>query len=208
MTNPWKTIPLDDYEGHMALPAIGQAEMLSGEFSRLLHDHASSAVALVGCAGGNGFAEAANLGVDRFVGIDINPHYIAAAARRFSSDFASLELHCADIEGDMPAIVGVDLIFAALVFEYVDVPKAMTNIARLCRRDAILGALIQLPSHAAAISASPYSSLHNLGSIMRLVSPEELRDAAQTAGFVFMAERTIELPSGKSFAHQIFSAKG
>lgn len=29
MTNPWVAIPLADYEGHMASPAVGQAEMLA-----------------------------------------------------------------------------------------------------------------------------------------------------------------------------------
>jgi hypothetical protein len=27
MSNPWLHIPLVDYEGHMSLPAIGQAQM-------------------------------------------------------------------------------------------------------------------------------------------------------------------------------------
>jgi hypothetical protein len=27
--NPWLEIPLSDYEGHMELPQIGQAEMLA-----------------------------------------------------------------------------------------------------------------------------------------------------------------------------------
>jgi hypothetical protein len=28
MRKPWLDIPLSEYEGHMALPAVGQAEML------------------------------------------------------------------------------------------------------------------------------------------------------------------------------------
>ena len=69
MTNPWLAIPLADYEGHMASPAVGQAEMLADEFEALLKSHAPTAVALVGCAGGNGFDKAARAGVTRLVGI-------------------------------------------------------------------------------------------------------------------------------------------
>ena len=29
MSNPWLSIPLEDYEGHMSLPAVGQAQMLA-----------------------------------------------------------------------------------------------------------------------------------------------------------------------------------
>jgi hypothetical protein len=67
----------------MALPTIGQADMLSGELKRLLHDYPSEAVATIGCSGGNGFAEAASAGVSRIVGIDINPQYAPLPANDF-----------------------------------------------------------------------------------------------------------------------------
>jgi 2-polyprenyl-3-methyl-5-hydroxy-6-metoxy-1,4-benzoquinol methylase len=207
MSNPWKNIPLQDYEGHMALPAIGQAEMLASEFGLLLNDYPAEAAAVIGCAGGNGFEEAARAGVARLVGLDINEHYIAEARRRFLQDIAGLELYCANIEDELPAIGPVDLVFAALVFEYVDVDKALRNIKSLCRSDAVLGALLQLPKHdAAAVSASPYTSLQGLDAIMRLVPPQELRQAAESAGFAFIAERTVTLESGKQFAHLLFRA--
>jgi hypothetical protein len=31
MSNPWLSIPLHDYEGHMALPHVGQAKMIANE---------------------------------------------------------------------------------------------------------------------------------------------------------------------------------
>ena len=37
MNNPWLTIPLEDYESHMALPDVGQAKMLANEFEELLN---------------------------------------------------------------------------------------------------------------------------------------------------------------------------
>lgn len=45
MNNPWLTIPLEDYEGHMALPDVGQAQMLANEFELLLKSHAPNSSA-------------------------------------------------------------------------------------------------------------------------------------------------------------------
>jgi len=36
MRNPWLDIALADYEGHMALPNVGQAQILSDVFARAL----------------------------------------------------------------------------------------------------------------------------------------------------------------------------
>lgn len=55
MKNPWLAIPLADYEGHMALPAVGQARMLADLFESLLREFLPQSVAIIGCAGGNGF---------------------------------------------------------------------------------------------------------------------------------------------------------
>ena len=108
MTNPWLAIPLADYEGHMASPDVGQAEMLAKEFEALLKGHAPKTVALVGCAGGNGFDKAAEVGVARLVGIDLNARYIADAKDRYANTIPGLELHCADIQGDMPDVQAVE----------------------------------------------------------------------------------------------------
>lgn len=65
----------------MALPEIGQAEMLASTFAALLQDRTSPSAAIVGCAGGNGFQAAAEAGVTRLVGRDINPAYIETPGR-------------------------------------------------------------------------------------------------------------------------------
>lgn len=209
MDNPWKSIPLSDYEGHMALPEIGQSTMLSGEFGKLLHDYRPKDVALIGCAGGNGFENGAKAGLSRLVGIDINSDYIERARERFSQEVVGLELYCADIEADLPTIQPVDVIFAALLFEYVDIEIALQNIKKLCKPIAILGTILQLPkAGAAAVSVSPFTSLEAVGTIMRLVPPQELREAAEAIGFASISERTIALASGKQFALQVFRMEG
>lgn len=80
--NPWLEIPLADYEGHMALPEVAQAAYLADTLERLVKDHAPQSVAVIGCAGGNGFDRLARTKVPRVVGADINPAYLAEAKRR------------------------------------------------------------------------------------------------------------------------------
>ena len=64
-------------------------------------------------------------GVERVVGIDINPAYVEAVRSRFRSRIPGLELYVADIQCALPELAPVDLLFAALIFEYVDVVAVM-----------------------------------------------------------------------------------
>ncbi len=54
MRNPSLDIPLQDYEGHMSDPSIGQAAMLANQLELLLELRMPSSIAIIGCAGGNG----------------------------------------------------------------------------------------------------------------------------------------------------------
>jgi hypothetical protein len=205
MSNPWLTIPLEEYEGHMAMPDVGQARMLSDEFEELLKIYTPTSAALIGCAGGNGFEEAAKAGVTRLVGLDINPTYIADAEARYAGRMPGLELYCADIEGDMPELRPVHLIYGALVFEYVDVAKALKNLRGICLSNGILAALLQLPKEgAASVSPSPFVTLEKLSSIMRLAPPDDFRRVAEGLGFGFLSQKLITLESGKQFSLQTF----
>lgn len=206
MSNPWLTIPLEDYEGHMALPDVGQARMLVNEFEMLLKRYTPTSAAIIGCAGGNGFKEAAKAGVTRLVGLDINPSYLADARARYAGSITGLELHCADIEGgDMPEVRPVDLVYGALVFEYVDIAKALTNLRGICLPGGILAALLQLPKKGmASVSPSSFVTLQELGSIMRPVPPDDFRNVAEGLGFGFISQKTIALESGKQFSLQLF----
>ena len=205
MKNPWLTIPLEDYEGHMAMPAIGQAQMLSDEFDKLLRRYAPKSVAVIGCAGGNGFEKAVEAPVNRVVGIDINPQYIAEAKERYALQILGLELYCASIEGTLPEIDPVELVYVALVLEYVHVPHAVENLRRLCLPDGILAVLLQLPKEGAeAVSPSPFESLKALNLVMQLVPPEWLRAAAEEHGFRLLSRDLIVVESAKQFCLLIF----
>jgi len=205
MRNPWLDIPLSDYEGHMALPQVDQARMLAEQLATVLELHRPCSVALIGCAGGNGFERIDPHATSRVVGVDINPEYLATARRRFDGVFDSLELLCADAQSDELTFEPVDLIFAALVFEYADPRAMLRNLAARTRPDGILAAVLQLPTRGKVpVTPTPFKSLGKLAPIMALLPPEELIGEARVGGLKLCSTRRIDLPSGKRFQSLTF----
>jgi hypothetical protein len=204
MRSPWLDIPLADYEGHMALPGVGQAEMLATQFARLLAAWTPQSAAVIGCAGGNGFDRVRVAVTKRLVGIDINPQYIQELAYRYAAKIPGLELYVRDIQEPLGAIKPVQLIYAALVMEYVEPVAALRNLGALCDPDAILATVLQLPAHAPLIADSPFSRLQQLAPAIHLVAPEQLAAEAEAQGFALQATRQLSLSSGKAFALQLY----
>jgi len=198
--NPWLTIPLHDYDAHMSLPAVGQAQMLAEELERLIRQLRPASLALIGCAGGNGLERIDVGGVGRILAVDVNPAYLQATAVRHAARLQTLELLCANVESEVLSFEPVDLLYAPLLFEYVDVAAALHTLSRNCLPGGRLVTILQLPSPSQPlVSPSPYRSLDALSSVMRLLPPEHFRDCAAAAGFVEQATRTITLPTGKQF---------
>jgi len=200
IASPWLDIPLADYEGHMALPEIAQAQMLADELAAAVRRLGPSSVAIIGCSGGNGFERLLGTTLERIVGIDINPSYVAAAQARFGAHLPRLALYVADIQDTRLRIRPVELIFAGLIFEYVDLQLAMQNLRELCAPGGTLVTILQAPSaEVRVVSPSPYQSLQRLAPAMRLRAAREVEGAAVEAGFSLATTRSLTLPSGKSF---------
>jgi SAM-dependent methyltransferase len=205
MRSPWLDIPLADYEGHMAWPGIGQSEMLAMQFSDLLTQWAPASAAVIGCAGGNGFDRVRVAVTKRLVGIDINPHYIRELAYRYAAVIPGLELYVRDIQEPVDRIAPVDLIYAALVLEYVEPVPVLHNLKSICRPGGVLATVLQLPSdQLSPVSESPFTSLKELAPAMHWLSPSTLTDCATASGFALQSSRKIALSSGKEFALQVF----
>lgn len=204
MGNRWLGIPLADYEGHMALPQVAQAQLLGDVFAGLLGRNAPRSVAVLGCAGGNGFERITPAVTTRVVGIDVNPAYIAAARARFAERLPGLELYVADIQVAEHNCAPVELAFAGLLFEYVDVGLALRRIRALLIPGGILGTVVQLPCAARAVTPSPYTSLQTLEPVMHLIAPAELAAMAAAEGYQLIDARESATAAGKRFAVQTF----
>jgi hypothetical protein len=150
----------------MALPQVGQAELLSEVFASVLSTYSPRSVAVLGCAGGNGFDRISPQVTERIVGVDLNPEYVNEVRARFSRRFPMLELFVGDIERDEVAFSPVDLVFAGLVLEYVDVDAVLLRTCLMLRPRGILVTVVQLPSAAMPeVTPSRFASLSALSSV-------------------------------------------
>jgi SAM-dependent methyltransferase len=203
--NPWLDIPLADYEGHMALPGVGQAQLLSRVFADALAAHAPRSVAVIGCAGGNGFERVSRRVTQRVVGVDLNPEYVEQARVRFAHRLPKLELFVGDVQTDSFAFAPVDLAYAGLLFVYVELGAALAGIRPMLKPGGVLLSAVQLPSAAiAGVTPSPFASLGALSAAMHTVPPDELARAAAAAGFREVGARTVAASGGKEFRVQTF----
>jgi len=190
MSNTWLDIPLDDYEGHMSLPAVGQAQMIAEQLAHAIKRWTPTSIAVIGCAGGNGLDRISGSRVERVVAVDVNPDYIERTRDRYAKRLQGLELICADVQSESLIYDAVEFTYAALLFEYVGLPSTLKTLKRNSRPGAILTAVLQLPhSSVPAISPSPYSSLGDLATAMTLVAPEKLCHAAEHVGFTVAGKR-------------------
>lgn len=198
--NPWLEIPLEDYEGHMGSASVAQAPFLAESLALAVQRHQPKSIAVLGCAGGNGFEKLPAGRMERVVGVDINPDYISMARTRHGDRFPRLDLFCSDLLADDFHFEPVDLIFAGLLFEYVDPAACLSKIKRLLNPGGHLIAVLQLPNaDISKVSPSPFRSLSKLGHFMALVPPRAFEAEAQAMGYRILASRRSVLESGKTF---------
>lgn len=200
MTNPWLRIPASDYEGHMSSLKVAQQSFLAQTFKESLESHDSSTIALLGCATGNGL-EHVNRGVTRRVtAVDINPEYLDILRQRYEGTVPGLEVVEADLETCTIGKQAYSLIFAGLVFEYLEPKKLLPPIAGRLQAGGAMVSVLQLPAkHENMISETSYASLKKLESIMKLIPPEELKFMATGVGLLEIEAEIVTLKSGKSF---------
>lgn len=207
MSNPWLSIPLDDYEGHMSSPGVEQLPALAELFHRALEACRPESVAVLGVAGGNGL-EQIDCGVTkRVVGVDINPQYLDEVRKRFGPErLPGLELHCCDIAHQGSEVAPVALVHAALVFEHAGLLPCLQHAISMVAPAGHLSVVLQLPSsEAAAVSPTKYASIQTVKSHFALIDAGELRRLVMGEGFRMVGEENRPLPAGKALWLGIFA---
>jgi hypothetical protein len=202
MRHPWLEIPIDEYEAHMALPSVGQAQLLDATLQRTVKEFQPRSLAVLGVAGGNGLESLDRATVRRVVALDFNPDYLALCTRRFAASFAQFQPVLHDLSQGPPLITPVECIFAGLVLEYVPVEPFCAYLASLLTVGGHFAALLQLPSPTLPeVSPSPFSSLNRLESAFSFVPPASLQDSLSAHGFTRVAVDRYDLDCGKSFCY-------
>jgi SAM-dependent methyltransferase len=154
----------------------------------------------MGCTTGNGFEHIDPSHTRRAIGVDINTGYLTFLKKRFAERLPCLEL----VEGDVASAdfqVGpVSMVFAGLIFEYVEVMDTVNSIYRSMVPGGILLSVLQLPSpDSSPVTDTRFKSLAMLAPIMNLVSPSEFSGICNSAGLKLLNSDTIPLKKGKAF---------
>ncbi len=207
MRNPWLEIPITDYEAHMALPSVGQAQMLANALQRTIAQRQPCSLAVLGVAGGNGLEFVDRNVVHRVVAVDFNPDYLALCSKRHAASFAEFEPVLHDLSQGPPAITPVECIFAGLVLEYLRIEVFCDYLASILTPRGSFAALLQLPSPTQPeVSPSPFTSLRRLESTFSFVDPAFLDDNLSARGFLPIVCDRYDLDSGKSFHYASYQA--
>ena len=207
MSNPWLSISLEDYEGHMCSPAVGQLTILAELFKSVLGRYRPESVAILGVAGGNGLEHIDCTVTKRTVGVDINRRYLDEAGQRFGT-LAGLELHCCDLAGSSVNLAPVALVHAALIFEHVGLGIALKNALSLIAAGGRLSVVLQLPStEEQSVASTSYTSMQALKHDFTLIDPGEFQSRLRPKGFELVEEQTRSLPGGKALWLGVFGRR-
>jgi SAM-dependent methyltransferase len=198
--NPWLWIPASDYEGHMGPEGVDQLSLLSRIFGETVRRFRPRCLLVLGCATGNGLEHVDPSLTTRLVAVDINRGYLAIARQRFPNLAPVAEWVCAPAEHCAFEAGSVDLVHAALFFEYLDPGRLLRPVASWLAPGGILSAVLQLPDERqGVVSETRFSALRALEEVMRLVPPDALEHLARQAGLEAVESREVASSRGKRF---------
>src|SRR5579864_6234651 len=153
--SPWLGIPAEDYDGHMR--QVGQADALRNIFRTVYRETRPAALAILGCATGNGLDIVDPRITATCVAVDINPDYLEACRRNFPNRGFALELICGDVLKINLPPGRLALIHAALLLEYVDPGLLFRRIHAWLAPGGICSMVLQRPSETqATVTPSRY----------------------------------------------------
>jgi len=207
MSNPWLSIPLEDYEGHMGSPGVQQLTVLAELFKRALDYCLPESIAVLGVAGGNGLEQIHCAATKRIVGVDINQRYLDEVQRRFGSGrLAGLELCCRDLAERDLSLAPVALVHAALIFEHVGLGLALENALSLVAPGGHLSVVLQLPTEdEQGVTWTSYTSMQTVKQDFALIDIREFQRLLGQKGFQLVEQEDRPLPAGKTLWLGVFA---
>ncbi len=203
-SNPWFSIPLEDYERHMSHHLVGQSLLLNSLTKKYLDELKPERAIFLGVAGGNGLEFIDNDITKTVIGIDINQGYLDKTFKRYGHSITSLLLMNLDITKNSEPICEADFIWAALLLEYTGIGYALDFCINNIRADGHLIISIQSNNSILSISPTGIESVKKVGEYFTEVNPGELLNKAAEKGFRLLGREENILPNGKSIITFLF----
>jgi SAM-dependent methyltransferase len=207
MSNPWLSIPLDDYEAHMSCASVQQSAALAELFKCALDYCLPRSVAVLGVAGGNGLEQIDAGATRRVVGVDNNQKYLDEVRQRFGSGrLEGLELYCHDLAERDLSVTPVALVHAALLFEHTGLGRALKNAHTLVAPGGHLSVVLQSSNDGQqGVTSTSYTSMQSLNRGFAMIDKSNFQRSLEREGLEFMQQEFRELPTGKTLWLGIFA---
>lgn len=204
-TNAWNKIPLEDYELHMQHETVGQSKLLNNLTYKYLQKHNPESPLFLGVSGGNGLEHVDINKAKTVFGIDVNQAYLDETQKRFGEKIKQLVLINTDISTSNESFLKADFVWAALIFEYIDLQKGFEFIANNIGDSTKLVITIQSNNGNQSVSQTGVESIKSVKEIFKIVDKDDLRVNALKIGFELIGSEENILPNGKSFFTYEFS---
>lgn len=204
MDNPWKEIPLDDYEKHMSLNSVFQLQALNQMMKEQFYTYPVHSIMILGIAGGNGLEHIDRKVFARVYGVDINEDYLKECTRRYSELGDTLVPICADLTQDTVQLPSADLLVANLFIEYVGYECFQRAVEQV--RPKYVSCVIQMNTGPSFVSESPYLHVFDrLDEVHHLMEEQGLSQAMVHIGYREQGRYESALPNGKKLVRLDFS---
>lgn len=208
MENVWNKIPLEDYELHMQHKSVGQLHLLNNLTKKYLEKLCPETILFLGIAGGNGLEYIDNRVTNQVFGIDINQNYLNETKKRFKDKIPNLNLINIDISSSKnEKITNANLIWAALIFEYVEIDTCFEFINSNILENGHLIITIQENNGVSSVSQTGIETIKSAGQIFKLISESDLVSSAKKFGFCKIDFEENILPNKKSLKTYTFIKK-
>ena len=204
MSNPWTTIPLDDYEKHMALEQVYQLQTLNEMMAEQWDCCPAQTVMILGIAGGNGLEHIDPKRFRAVYGVDVNAAYLNACQERHPALDGVLQTLCVDLSADLSPLPRAELLVADLLIEYIGCERFRDVAAHV--KPNHISCILQIDTNSAFVSDSPY--LHTfdcLDPIHRSIGEHELTQAMESLGYAKVLRMEKDLPNGKKLLRADYS---
>ncbi len=206
MRNPWRDVPLEQYEKHMAEQKIYQLQELNRLMERQLNGYSVHSVAILGVAGGNGLEHISADQYKTIVGVDINEDYLNTCWRRYPQLQPCLQLLCLDLSKPEPSLPQVDLVVADLILEYIGI-EAFFHCLTDIKPEIVSCVVQQNQKGMFVIPVACGQELQKVKEIYQEIDQAELVALMKGSGWSVILREEIPMPNGQRLIRLDFRLK-